>query len=38
MNIYENMVILNAAISDEEADAAINKDQGTDYRPGRRSA
>jgi small subunit ribosomal protein S6 len=25
MNIYENMVILNAAISDEEADAAINK-------------
>ncbi len=25
MNIYENMVILNAAISDEEADAAVNK-------------
>jgi len=25
MNIYENMVILDAAISDEEADAAINK-------------
>ena len=25
MNTYENMVILNAAISDEEADAAINK-------------
>lgn len=25
MNIYENMVILNAAISDEEADAAITK-------------
>lgn len=25
MNMYENMVILNAAISDEEADAAINK-------------
>jgi small subunit ribosomal protein S6 len=25
MNIYENIVILNAAISDEEADAAINK-------------
>jgi small subunit ribosomal protein S6 len=25
MNIYENMVILNAAISDEEADAAIAK-------------
>ena len=25
MNIYENMVILNAAISDEEADAMINK-------------
>ena len=25
MNMYETMVILNAAISDEEADAAINK-------------
>ena len=25
MNIYENMVILNAGISDEEADSAINK-------------
>ncbi len=25
MNMYENMVILNAGISDEEADAAINK-------------
>lgn len=25
MNIYENMVILNAAISDEEADAAVDK-------------
>lgn len=25
MNIYENMVILNAAISDEEAEAAIIK-------------
>ncbi len=25
MNIYENMVILNAAISDEEAEAAITK-------------
>ncbi len=25
MDIYENMVILNAAISDEEADAAIDK-------------
>ncbi len=25
MNIYENMVILNAAISDEEADATVNK-------------
>lgn len=25
MNVYENMVILNAAISDDEADAAINK-------------
>jgi len=25
MNIYENMVILNAAMSDEEAEAAISK-------------
>jgi small subunit ribosomal protein S6 len=25
MNIYENMVILNAAISDEEADAALKR-------------
>ena len=25
MNVYENMVILNAAISDEEADAAVVK-------------
>jgi small subunit ribosomal protein S6 len=25
MNIYENVVILNAAISDEEAEAAISK-------------
>src|SRR4030042_1501433 len=25
MNMYENMVILNAGITDEEADAAINK-------------
>ncbi len=25
MNVYENMVILNAAISDEEADAAVSK-------------
>jgi len=25
MNIYENMVIMNAGISDEEADAAMNK-------------
>jgi small subunit ribosomal protein S6 len=25
MNVYENMVILNASISDEEADAAIGK-------------
>jgi small subunit ribosomal protein S6 len=25
MNIYENVVILNAAISDEEAEGAINK-------------
>ncbi len=25
MNIYENMVILNAAISDEEAEAAVAK-------------
>ncbi len=25
MNIYENMVILNAAISDEEAEAAITR-------------
>jgi small subunit ribosomal protein S6 len=25
MNVYENMIILNAAISDEEADAAVTK-------------
>ena len=25
MNIYENMIILNAAISDEEAEAAVTK-------------
>lgn len=25
MNIYENMVILNAALSDEEADTAVTK-------------
>lgn len=25
MNVYENMVILNAALSDEEADAAISR-------------
>lgn len=25
MNIYENMVILNAALSDEEAEAAVGK-------------
>jgi ribosomal protein S6 len=25
MNIYENIVILNAALSDEEADAAITR-------------
>ncbi len=25
MNVYENMIILNAAISDEEADAAVTR-------------
>ena len=38
MNIYENIVILNAALSDEEADAAITRIKDLIAGTGRRSS